>query len=115
MDSRDRQVLNKICDHADRIMKYTHGLESFDEFKTNQMCVEACIFNLMQMGELAKISLSDKVKSEVKSVQWNKLYGIESRIMDDVEGANREAIWEIARERMPILKSKIKEALEKDD
>ena len=68
----------------------------------------------MQMGELAKISLSDKVKSEVKSVQWNKLYGIESRIMDDVEGANREAIWEIARERMPILKSKIKEALEKD-
>ncbi|MCR4604384.1 MAG: DUF86 domain-containing protein [Eubacterium sp.] len=113
MDSRDRQVLNKILDHVDRIMKYTHGCESFEDFKSNKMCVEACIFNLMQLGELAKIGLSDDVKAEIKSVQWNKLYGIESRIMDDIEGADREAIWNIAREKMPILKTKIKSALEK--
>jgi uncharacterized protein with HEPN domain len=45
------------------------------------MRVEACVFNLMQIGELAKISLSDEVKDQIVTIPWKQLYGMRNRIV----------------------------------
>lgn len=39
-----------------------------DDFERNEMCVEAVVFNLMQIGELAKISLSEDFKANIKNI-----------------------------------------------
>ena len=63
MNNRDKQVLQKICGHIESVLKYCEGCYSLAEFQSDSMRVEACVFNLMQVGELAKTSLSDECKN----------------------------------------------------
>lgn len=40
------------------------------------MRLEACVFNLMQIGELAKTSLGDDIKEQIPSIPWKQIYGM---------------------------------------
>ena len=39
--------------------------------------MEATVFNLMQIGELAKPALSNDAKAQIPSIPWQQLYGME--------------------------------------
>ena len=58
MDNKDKQVLTKIHKHITAIISYCGCCTDFEDFQKDDMSVEACVFNLMQIGELAKTSLS---------------------------------------------------------
>ena len=60
MNSKDQLVLKKIQQHIESVLRYCQGLHSFQQFQSDSMLVEATVFNLMQIGELAKASLSDE-------------------------------------------------------
>ena len=62
MEAKDRQVLEKIHGHICSVLSYCENCNCLEEFQADSMRVEACVFNLMQIGELAKTSLSDKFK-----------------------------------------------------
>ena len=109
MSGKDRQVLEKISRHIENAMKYSHRFEDINDFEADSMCVEACVFNLMQIGELARIGLSDEVKQQIKGVPWNRIYGIRDRIMDERDGVKIDIVWEMTRERLPIILTGIKE------
>ncbi len=44
------QVLNKIYEHIKSILNYCSDCSNLNEFRLNNMRVEACVFNLMQIG-----------------------------------------------------------------
>ena len=48
---KDQKITKKIINYIDIVLKYTINI-SYDEFEKNSMMVEACIFNLCQVGEL---------------------------------------------------------------
>ena len=52
------------------------------------MRVEATVFNLMQIGELAKESLGDDVKKVITTVPWQQIYGLRNRIVHGYSGVN---------------------------
>lgn len=54
MENKDMQILSKIYAHINTILQYCEGCDSLADFQSNSMLVEACVFNLMQIGELAK-------------------------------------------------------------
>ena len=58
------------------------------------MRVEACVFNLMQIGELAKISLSEEAKAEISTIPWKQLYGMRNRIVHGYSGVDMRIVWE---------------------
>lgn len=68
MKEKDRQVLEKIYNHVLLVLKYCENSDTLDEFQTDSMRVDACVFNLMQIGELAKISLTDECKETITSI-----------------------------------------------
>ena len=73
MDKRDVQVLERISDHISSVLSYCKNCSSLEDFQDDKMRVEACVFNLMQIGELAKSSLSDEAKSQIKTIPWNQI------------------------------------------
>lgn len=72
------------------------------------MLVEACVFNLMQIGELAKMSLSEEFKQELKTIPWKQLYGMRNRIVHGYSGVNMRIVWDTIIEDLPALAKEIK-------
>lgn len=103
MDNTDRQALEKIYKHICSVIRYCEKCATLDDFQGNSMCVEACVFNLMQIGELAKGSLSDELKSKITTIPWKQLYGMRNRIVHGYSGVDMRIVWDTIRDDLPKL------------
>ena len=72
------------------------------------MRVEACVFNLMQIGELAKTELSDEMKAEIKTIPWKQIYGMRNRIVHGYDGVDMRIVWDTILYDLPGLEKEIK-------
>ena len=108
MDKHDIQVIEKIYVHVQSLMDYCKGIDTFEAFQSNKMLVEACVFNLMQIGELAKSMLSDDAKAQLSAIPWNQLYGMRNRIVHGYSGVNLSIVWETIQDDIPLLGNEIK-------
>ena len=107
MDNHDKQVLDKIGKHIQSVLDYCADCHSLTEFQSDKMMVEACVFNLMQIGELAKSSLSDECKAEIKNIPWKQLYGMRNRIVHGYSGVDLNIVWITINEDLTNLKDEI--------
>lgn len=80
---------------------------SYDDFVKNDMVVEACVFNLSQIGELAN-KLDDSYRQEHKNIAWKQIYGLRNRMVHDYEGVNLKLVWEIIESDLPDLRDELK-------
>ncbi|MBR5682912.1 MAG: DUF86 domain-containing protein [Ruminococcus sp.] len=108
MEAKDKQVLQKIYDHICSVLKYCEGCSTLSEFQNDSMRVEACVFNLMQIGELAKQSLSDEAKLQIKTIPWKQIYGMRNRIVHGYSGVNMLIVWDTIHDDLPELKKELK-------
>ena len=67
------------------------------------MLVEATVFNLMQIGELSKVALSDEVKMQFSSIPWTQLYGMRNRTVHGYAGVNMNIVWDTIQMDLPKL------------
>ena len=49
MDSKDIPLLQKLQQHTDAILCYCAACKSLADVEMNSMCMEAAVFNLMQI------------------------------------------------------------------
>lgn len=111
MDSKDRRVLEKILGHIEAVMKYCRGCASLQEFQSDSMLVEATVFNLMQIGELAKSSLGDEAKTQITTIPWTQIYGMRNRIVHGYSGINLSIVWDTVSVDIPKLHDELKTIL----
>lgn len=71
------------------------------------MRVEATVFNLMQIGELAKGSLDDNTKAQITRIPWNQIYGLRNRIVHGYSGVNMQIVWDTIESGIPELKQEL--------
>ncbi len=107
MNLHDEKTLIAINKHIRSIMEYCKACDDLDSFIANSMLVEACVFNLMQIGELAKSELSDECKGEIKTIPWNQLYGMRNRIVHGYSGVKLRIVWDTIKEDLPALHKEI--------
>ena len=112
MDSKDKQVLNKIYNHIASVLKYCSDCADLESFQSDRMRVEACVFNLMQIGELAKTSLTDDIKEEIKTIPWKQLYGMRNRIVHGYSGVDMLIVLDTIHEDLPLLQTEIDKYIE---
>lgn len=115
MDKKDKQTLNKIYSHVVSILSYCENCSSFADFQKDKMRIEACVFNLMQIGELAKTSLSDNAKNRIPSIPWKQIYGMRNRIVHGYEGIEMKIVWETIKHDLPMLKKELHNILSKQE
>lgn len=112
MDSKDIAVLRKMLGHIESILSYCHDCKSLKDFSANSMRMEATVFNLMQIGELAKESLSDGAKSQIKTIPWQQIYGLRNRIVHGYSGVNMQIVWDTVSIDIPGLYQELASILE---
>lgn len=108
MESKDREVLLKILKHVHHAINYSGKYDDINQFEADEMCVEATVFNLMQIGELAKASLSEELKNQIKTIPWKQIYGLRNRIVHGYDGVNLQIVWEVLKEDLPLLEKELK-------
>ena len=113
MDSKDIRVLEKLLHHTDAIMRYSQNCRQLADFEADSMRVEATVFNLMQIGELAKTSLSDDTKEQITAIPWRQIYGMRNRIVHGYDGVNMLIVWETVSEDIPQLNRELAKILGK--
>lgn len=111
MDNKDRKILQKIYEHVVTVLGYCDNCKELEAFQKDSMRVEACVFNLMQIGELAKTSISDEVKKTIRTIPWKQLYGMRNRIVHGYSGVDMNIIWDTIQEDLPKLKMEIEKYL----
>ena len=111
MDNKDKQVLTKIHKHITAIISYCGCCTDFEDFQKDDMRVEACVFNLMQIGELAKTSLSDDIKKQLPSIPWKQIYGMRNRIVHGYDGIKLKIVWDTITDDLPKLQKELENIL----
>ncbi len=102
---KNQKIIMKIVKYIDSILKYTNNVD-YAEFKNNSMMVEACIFNLSQIGELVN-KLDNEYMTGHPEIPWFKMRGLRNRIVHDYEGVNLNLIWEIIDIDIKVLRGQL--------
>lgn len=111
MNSKDFRVLEKLHKHTQSIIKYCAPYFALEEFEADSMCVEATVFNLMQIGELAKTSLSEETKALLPAIPWQQIYGLRNRIVHGYEGVSMQIVWDTVTEDIPALNRQLQQVI----
>ena len=104
---RDEIIVEKMLQYAAKVHEYCKDI-SYDAFRENNLLVEACVFNLSQLGELVK-KLSEAFREANRQIAWGDIYGLRNRIVHDYEGINLRLIWEIVSDDIPKLQQELSE------
>jgi len=104
---KNKVIIRKIIKHAEKVTNYCEKITNPRDFMSNLLIVEACVFNLSQMGELAN-KLDNSFTDTHPDIPWSELYGLRNRIVHDYEGVNFTLIWEIIEYDLPELINKLR-------
>ena len=77
----------------------------------NRMLQEACIFNLLQIGELSKLGLDAGFMTSYPHIPWRQMYGMRNRLVHDYEGIRLQIVWETISTDFPSLKTSLEAIL----
>ncbi|HPO04411.1 MAG TPA: DUF86 domain-containing protein [Bacillota bacterium] len=102
---KNQEIIHKAVRYTDTILDYVKCVD-YEGFKSNSMMVEACVFNLSQMGELVN-KLDDEYTKKHSEIPWAKIRGLRNRIIHDYEGVNLKLIWEIVDTDLKLLKEQL--------
>ena len=94
-------VLQKMQGYVAKVLNYCNGY-TYGTFSEDSKLVEACVFNLSQLGEVSHLA-DEAFTSAHPEVPWHEMYGLRNRIVHDYEGVNLKLVWEIISEDLPAL------------
>lgn len=98
---KNEVILQKMYAYVTKILRYCDGY-TYDRFSSDSKLVEACVFNLSQLGELCR-NADDQYVAEHSEIPWKAMYGLRNRIVHDYEGVNLKLVWDIISEDLPLL------------
>ena len=99
---RNEIILQKMHQYSEKLIAYCKSY-TYDTFIADMKTVEACVFNLSQLGELCR-SVDVSFSPAHPEIPWREMYGLRNRIVHDYEGVNLRLVWEIISEDIPELR-----------
>jgi uncharacterized protein with HEPN domain len=111
MLTKDQHCLESIIEATDRIIEYTSGIKSADDFNNDYRNFDATIMNFVVIGEMVD-KLSDDFKKEHPKMEWIKIKGFRNIVVHDYFGIDAEEVWQIIKNKIPVLKSDIQHLID---
>jgi uncharacterized protein with HEPN domain len=102
---RNNIAVTKLIEYIDKIASYTKGVD-MKIFGENTMMLEACVFCLSQMGELAT-NMDEDFKARHADIPWHSIANLRNRIVHDYEGVKLLLIWDIIENDLAPLKDQL--------
>jgi uncharacterized protein with HEPN domain len=108
--SGDKVRLQHILDAILEIETYTLD-KDFASFIDNSMMRYACIKQLEIIGEAGN-HISGETKARFSEIEWSQIIGMRNVFVHEYFGVDSRLVWDIIKEDMPGLKSKIVKILD---
>ena len=106
MLTKDHHCLESIIEATDRIIEYTLGINSADDFNNDYRNFDATMMNFVVIGEMVD-KLSDDFKKKHNKIEWIKIKGFRNIVAHDYFGIDAEEVWQIIKSKIPKLKADI--------
>ena len=106
---KDERAIEKMRELVEKVRGYCNGV-TYEDFVADEMLTEACVFNLVQLGEHSH-KVSDEFVELHPELAWNELYGLRNRLVHDYQGVNLNLVWEIITEDLPELERQLEELI----
>ncbi len=94
MIERDRKGIERIMYHIEMINEYMKPISNLNEFNNNSIIQDAVVFNFLQIGEIAKNRISDKIKKQYPFIPWKKIYGFRNRLVHDYSNIVLDVVYD---------------------
>jgi len=101
MDERNKRIVARIITYANKIRQYCEGITEASFIGDNKL-VDACVMNLVQIGELAN-QFDEAFTDTHSEVPWRQIRGLRNHIVHDYEGLNLTQIWAVISEDLSVL------------
>jgi len=105
MDDKNIRTCGKIIEYAERILSYCEGLD-YDGFMAHGITVEACVFNLIQIGESVRL-FNDEFLAKHGNIPWQQIRSLRNRIVHNYDNVDTLMIWDIIKDDLPDLIRKL--------
>lgn len=99
-------IIADILKCIEHIQLYTGNL-SFEQFSSNFMAVEACLYNIQVVGE-AVSQLPEDVKENYTQIPWSSIKGMRNRLIHEYFGTDLQVVWKVIKDELPALENEIK-------
>lgn len=101
-----------IIESIELIESYVDDM-SRDDFLNDSRVRDAVVRRVEIIGEAAK-RVSDAMRNTYKDVAWRQIAGTRDRLVHDYGDVDFKGIWDIVKNDLPMLKTQMKEIIEKE-
>lgn len=101
----DKIRLQHILDAIEEIETYLNTAD-LTIFLNNSMMRFACIKQMEIIGEASK-HLTDELRLKYPEIEWSQIIGMRNVFAHEYFGIDASLVWEIIKNDLPTLKSKI--------
>jgi uncharacterized protein with HEPN domain len=98
-------VISDILTCLDHITTYTADL-SFEDFASNFLVIEACLYNIQIIGE-AVSQLPDDLKNDNQHIPWILIKGMRNRLIHEYFGTDLPVVWNVIKNDLPDFKTEL--------
>ena len=92
-------VIKDILTCIDHVESYTAKI-SFDDFSSNFMVIEACLYNIQVIGEAVN-QLAEDVKIDNPHIPWILIKGMRNRLIHQYFGTDLPVVWNVIKNDLP--------------
>jgi uncharacterized protein with HEPN domain len=110
MAIKDQHCLESIIEAIDRIIEYTSGFGSADDFNDDYRNFDATMMNFVVIGEMVD-KLSDEFKMNHSKINWIKIKSFRNIVAHDYFGIDAEEVWQIIKTNIPELRIDLQKLL----
>ncbi len=105
-ERKPSMLIRDIVKSITHINTYTSNL-SFEEFSSNFMVVEACLYNIQILGE-AVSKLPEDTKELEPQIPWALIKGMRNRLIHEYFGTDPSLVWNVIKNELPSFDAVLK-------
>ena len=109
MSKEPFEFLKHITDECAYLLSVSKGLTK-EDFLDNETLKRAVVRSLEIIGEATKKIPAD-FKIKWNSIQWKNMAGMRDRLIHDYMGVNYSIVWDVFKNKIPLLYEQIIEVL----
>ena len=109
MKNKDIMILEKILKYISEIRIFIMDY-SYEDFISDRKTINACVFDLGQIGELAG-KISEDMQKEYTNIEWRGIKALRNRIVHDYDGVNLNMIWEFLTTELNELEGQLQKII----